>query len=126
VNLNRNFPSREWRPEMVDGLSAGAQPASEPETRAMMQVLDGGYARVVSLHSRGPLVDYDGPGGAALAAAIAKRCGYPTGRLAEEGTFTGSMGEYVPEHYHIPIVTLELGSPELTPAVRAGLLQALR
>ena len=39
---------------------------------------------------------------------------------------TGSLGRYVPERYHIPIVTVELLSDGLGSGMRAALLAAAR
>jgi murein peptide amidase A len=126
VDINRNFPSSNWVRAAWRGWSAGPWPGSEPETRALMQILQSRYARVISLHSRGGLVDYDGPGGRILAARVSRACGMPVLHLADRGLYTGTMGIYVPELYGVPVITLELTSPRLTRGVRAGLLAAVR
>jgi len=61
VDINRNFPSA-WRHSTAAGGTSGSSPASEAETRALIEVLSRGYARIVSLHSSGGLIDFDGKG----------------------------------------------------------------
>jgi murein peptide amidase A len=125
VDLNRNFPSRNWsRKRGIGGASPGTRPGSEPETRAMLGMLaSGGYVRVVSMHSRGGILDYDGPGGWTLAKRVSKASRVPVHRL---NAYHGSMGSFIPETYRIPIITWELSSRKLTTRVRAGMLAALR
>ena len=69
VDLNRNFPASNWSPEPVsyksrqDGprdidLSPGAEPASEPETRALLSLLERLQPRaVVTLHAALACID---------------------------------------------------------------------
>ena len=101
VDLNRNFPA--------DNFAAGAQhgesPLSEPESRAVFQLL-GRYnpSRVVSIHQPLRCVDYDGPG-EGLARAMAGVTTLPVKRL---GSRPGSLGSYVGVTLGVPIVTLEL------------------
>lgn len=125
VDLNRNFPARNWtRHRNRNGTSHGRSPGSELETKALIGVLRRGhYARVISLHSRGRLVDYDGPNSRALAKRVAKAAGVRIFRLP---SYAGSMGSYVPEKLHTPIITWELSSRKLTKRVRAGLRASLR
>ena len=128
VDLNRNFPSANWsRTGAGRGESAGAQPGSEPETRALVTLLASrAYAAVVSLHSRGGLIDFDGPGGSSLAERIAGVAGMRVLHLASLRTYSGSMGSFIPQSSGAPLVTWELSDSHLTPAVRAGLLAAAR
>lgn len=125
VDLNRNFPTRNWkRGRSRSGASWGARPGSEPETKALVALLnEGGFVRVVSLHSRGGILDWDGPGGYTLAKRMSKRAHV---RLQRLGARHGSMGTYVPQRQRIPIVTWELSRRTLTLRVRAGILAALR
>lgn len=98
VDLNRNFPTKDWSPVATDPkYPPGAQAASEPETRAIIQYLETHRpAHIISLHSfsnfmlntNGDCVD--------LALAISKinsykvepSIGYPT---------PGSFGTYAVE-----------------------------
>jgi murein peptide amidase A len=123
VDVNRNFPSRNWRPLSDDGCSSGARPASEPETRVLIAELGRGYARVISLHSQGGVVDYDGPGSRAIADRVSAASGMP---VVDLGVRPGSMGAFVPERFGIPIVTVELVSRSLTRPVLGGLVVAAR
>jgi predicted deacylase len=126
VDLNRNLPSPDWRPGTEAGLSHGASAGSEPETQVLLRVLSARYTRVISLHSEGPLMDPDGPGALALARRMGRMAGYPVGDVANDADIHGSLGRYVPWAYGAPVVTVELGGPPLTPAMRGGLLAALR
>lgn len=124
VDLNRNFPARNWSRKLgAGGASPGSAPGSEPETQVLMALLDQQrYARIVSLHSRGGLIDWDGPGGWTLARRMGKAARAKVLRLPQ---YHGSMGSYIPPRYAVPIITWELSRRTINPAIRAGLLQAL-
>jgi len=122
VDLNRNFPSKNWTRKHAKGTpSHGTSPGSEPETKALVKLLKARhYRRVLSLHSRGGIMDFNGKGSHRWAVRVAKAAHVRVYQLP--GTYPGSMGHYVPEKIHIPIVTWELSSRTMTPRVRAGLL----
>jgi protein MpaA len=129
VDLNRNFPTADWRTKLSSHdlagqlrLTGGPSPGSEPETRALLGYLRQGFDAVVSLHSRGGFLDYNGPGSARLARRMSRLCGLPLGHVGYQAIITGSMGEYVPAAYGIPIITIELSAPRLTKGLRAALL----
>jgi predicted deacylase len=126
VDLNRNLPSSSWAPLVWRRCSAGARPGSEPETAALLSLLGQGYSRVISLHSAGGLVDYDGPGARRLAATVAAAWHMPVVYLAAQHHYTGTLGQYVPERYRIPVITVELLHPRLSSRALAGLLAAVR
>jgi murein peptide amidase A len=125
VDINRNFPSRNWsRKRNRSGASPGVRPGSEPETRALLALLESRrYVRVVSLHSRGGILDWDGPGGWTLAKRMSTSSRVGVHRL---GAYHGSMGAFVPAKYRIPIITWELSSRTMSWRVREGLMTALR
>ena len=121
VDLNRNFPTSNWSPDPVHyksrandardiALSAGAHPSSEPETVALLSLLDRLQPRaVVSLHSA--LACVDDSGGSHLGRQLAARCSLPL--LAEIGYATpGSMGTWAGER-GLNLVTLELEDASL-------------
>src|SRR5665647_3338198 len=83
------------------------RPGSEPETKALLAYLKQGFAAVLSLHSRAGILDCNGPGGAALAKRMAALCRLPVGHLGYQPYITGSLGDYVPAKYGIPIITVE-------------------
>lgn len=128
VDLNRNFPSHNWsRHGAGGGASAGIRPDSEPETRALVSLMaQNRYARVIALHSKGGLIDYDGKGGWTLAKRIGRAAHVRVVRLAAFHRYHGSLGKYVPEKLHAPVATWELASRKLTYRVRVGLLAAIR
>jgi protein MpaA len=121
VDLNRNFPTSNWSPDPVCyksrsidardiALSPGAEPASEPETRALLALLDRLHPRaVVSLHSA--LACVDDSGASHLGRQLADRCALPF--LTEIGYPTpGSMGTWAGEQ-GLNLVTLELEDASL-------------
>lgn len=129
VDLNRNLPSPNWRarlkvgdPSLKEGLTGGTAPASEPETQALVAYLQRGYARVVSLHSSGGYVDYNGPGAKALARMFSKATGLPVQATAYQSSIGGSLGTYVPWRYRIPVLTVEFAQAVCTPQTRNALL----
>ncbi len=118
VDLNRNFPASNWRKQANSGARAG----SEPETQAMVRLLAARrYSRIISLHSKGGIVDYDGPGGYTLARRISNTSKMPVVRLASYQVFHGSMGSFVPQRYRIPIITWELSSRTMSSRILAGI-----
>jgi protein MpaA len=121
VDLNRNFPTSNWSPDPVHyksrandardiALSPGARPSSEPETVALLSLVDRLKPRaVVSLHSA--LACVDDSGASPLGRRLADRCALPF--LTEIGYPTpGSMGTWAGER-QLNLVTLELEDASL-------------
>jgi protein MpaA len=121
IDLNRNFPTSNWTPGEVFyksrandardiALSPGPEPASEPETRALLSLLERLKPRaVVSMHSA--LACIDDSGKSHLGKQLADRCGLPF--LTEIGYPTpGSMGTWASER-GLNLVTLELEDASL-------------
>jgi protein MpaA len=121
VDLNRNFPTSNWSPDPVCyksrandardiALSPGAHAASEPETVALLALLERLEPRaVVSLHSA--LACVDDSGASLLGRQLADRCSLPF--LNEIGYPTpGSMGTWASER-GLNLVTLELEDASL-------------
>jgi protein MpaA len=116
VELNRNFPTRDWRPGPVAHrstledprdveLSPGAAPGSEPETRALLELIRGlEPEQVVALHA--PLACIDDPLRSPLGQWLAERTGLP---LVEDVGYPtpGSFGTWGAEQ-GLPVVTYEL------------------
>jgi len=103
VDLNRNFPTRSWAPDpvmhrstMADPrdviLSPGSAPASEPETRALMDLVhELRPEAVVALHA--PLACIDDAEEGPLAHWLAERTGLPL--VPDVGYATpGSFGSW--------------------------------
>jgi murein peptide amidase A len=130
VDLNRNFPTADWRHELRSGdpaapeCNGGTGPASEPETRALLGYLRHGFDGVVSLHSKGGFIDFNGPHGGRVAAVMSRASGLPVERIAYQGSITGSLGEYGPAAYHLPVITVELSRPRLTQGLIKAVLRA--
>ena len=121
VDLNRNFPTANWRGDAVFyksrandardiALSPGTEPASEPETKALLALLDRLKPRaVVSFHSA--LACVDDAGASHLGKQLSERCALPF--LTEIGYPTpGSMGTWAGER-GLNLVTLELEDASL-------------
>jgi len=121
VDLNRNFPTSNWSPDPVCyktrandprdiALSPGERAASEPETAALISLLERLNPRaVVSLH--GALACIDDSGGSHLARQLATRCALPL--VTEIGYPTpGSMGTWAGER-KLTLVTWELEAASL-------------
>jgi murein peptide amidase A len=106
VDLNRNFPARNFRVEHQPGYSPGSAPLSEPETRALAGLVDEEVEGVVAIHAPFACVNYDGPA-SEWAEAIAASCGWPA--RADIGYPTpGSLGSWLGRDRGLPVITLEL------------------
>ena len=116
VDLNRNFPTSNWSPDPVHhksrgsdardiALSPGTAPASEPETSALISLVERWKPRaVVSLHAA--LACIDDPGASNLGRQLAERCGLPL--QTDIGYPTpGSMGTWASER-GLSLITWEL------------------
>lgn len=115
VDLNRNFPTRDWRPSPVTHrstledasdvlLSPGNEPASEPEVQALLALIAELRPRaVVALHA--PLACIDDAHDSALGRRLAERTGMPLVRDVGYPT-PGSFGTWGTEH-GVPVVTYE-------------------
>jgi protein MpaA len=119
VDLNRNFPSRDWNDDAVSywrkstGSNPrrfpGEQPASEPEVQWLVNQIEEFEPHViVSLHAPFHLLDFDGP------AAAPEKIGEL--QLRQLGVYPGSLGNYAGLNKLIPVVTLELPSAGSLPS----------
>ncbi len=108
VDLNRNFPTRNWQKKLRGRKHfPGLYPASEPETKAVMALIDKFKPdRIISIHSPLRLVNYDGPA-QELALNMALLTGYPVKNDIGYPT-PGSLGNYAGREKEIPTITLEL------------------
>ncbi len=78
VDLNRNFPTKNWElSEEKDSYYSGASPASEIETKFIIEIIDQYKPdRILTLHTPYRVVNYDGPA-KEIAEEISKLNGYP-------------------------------------------------
>ena len=137
VDLNRNFPTRDWRPDPVAHrstmddpqdvlLSPGSEAGSEPETRALIRLIGRLEPEtVVALHA--PLACIDDAKQGPLARWLAERTGLPL--VKDVGYPTpGSFGTWGAEQgigvvtYEFPLATTDQLVREHVP-VLAELLQ---
>jgi protein MpaA len=115
VDLNRNFPTKDWSPDPVFNrytldaprdvaFSPGASPGSEPETKALMElVAELKPEAVVALHA--PLACIDNAKEGPLGRWLAQRTGLPL--VSDVGYPTpGSFGSWGDEK-GIDVVTYE-------------------
>lgn len=107
VDLNRNFGAASWGTARRPGYHPGAAPEDQPETRALVELIDRvAPDRVVALHSTFRMVNWDGRG-EQLAAEMSARCGYPI--AADMGYPTpGSFGAKYGIERNLEVVTLEV------------------
>jgi murein peptide amidase A len=132
VDVNRNFPAKNWEKSKPGSTFGGNAAESEPETRAIIRAVESlRPARIVSIHSiTGDRYgnNYDGPADelARLMQThnkyrVMKSIGYPT---------PGSFGSWAGVDRQIPTITLELPHDEPGPSCwernREALLAVIR
>lgn len=101
VDLNRNFPTRDW-------AGAGASPASEPEARVALDLVRRlRPAKIVSVHNPYRVNNWDGAQSEPLARAMADLNGYPSKGSIGYPT-PGSFGTWAGKELGIATVTLEI------------------
>lgn len=115
VDLNRNFPTANWSPDPVCyksragepqdiELSPGTEPASEPETRALLSLLESMKPRaVVTLHSA--LACIDDADGSVLGRQLAGKTGLPL-EVGVGYPTPGSFGSWASEK-QLNLITYE-------------------
>lgn len=121
VDLNRNLPTESWQPEAEQHYYPGPAPGSEPETQALMRLVETERpAKIVTIHDPLLCVNWNGlsraeaaesPGALSaedLGEAMARLNGYPA--MGDIGyPCPGSFGTWAGAERRIPTITLELG-----------------
>ncbi len=107
VDLNRNFPTKNWCQTQKDDYFGGKNPASEEETKFLVDLIEKNkFDAILTLHAPYKIVNYDGPA-LELAQEISKITRYPV--QADIGYPTaGSFGTYCGVERNIPTITLEV------------------
>jgi murein peptide amidase A len=107
VDLNRNFPARNFTTAHAPGYFPGAAPLCEPETKLLAALVEAHTpCGVVAIHAPFACVNYDGPA-KAWAEAVAAACGWPA--RGDIGYPTpGSLGSWLGVDRGLPVLTLEL------------------
>ena len=113
VDLNRNFPTRDWEAEAVKFWKRtskedprrfpGATGGSEAETKCILaHIKDFKPDFVVSVHTPYRVLDFDGP-----AMTFPRYKDLPWRAL---GNFPGSLGRLMWKDFQVPVLTVELGN----------------
>ncbi len=111
VDLNRNFPTKNWIKSENNDYFGGEKPNSEIETKFLVDLIDkNDFSAIITLHAPYKVINYDGPA-LELAQKIQKfinykitsDIGYPT---------PGSFGTYCGIERNIPTITLEIDEDE--------------
>lgn len=107
VDLNRNFPARNWKLLPRDRYFGGNEPLSELESKFLESViLEYNPDVILTLHTPFEVVNYDGP-----AKEIAQKMAESSGYKLEESIgyeTPGSFGSYFGLEQGYPIITLEM------------------
>lgn len=111
VDLNRNFPTRNWEKMNKNDYFGGEKAESEIETQFLVKIINKEKIDcILSLHAPYKIVNYDGPA-RDIAQKISEITGYPA--QADIGYPTpGSFGTYCGIERKIPTITLELPENE--------------
>lgn len=111
VDLNRNFPTKNWELVREKEYFGGFEPASEIETKFLVEILDENKIdAILSLHTPYKIINYDGPA-KELAEKISELTQYPVQEDIGYPT-PGSFGTYAGVEREIPTITLELPENE--------------
>ena len=107
VDLNRNFAAASWVATYQGGYFPGATPESEPETQALVALIErSGAERLIALHATYRVMNWDGRG-QQLAEEMARLAGYPA--AGDIGYPTpGSFGSKYGRDRGLEVVTVEV------------------
>ena len=111
VDINRNFPTKNWELTEKNNYFGGESPASEIETKFLAEVIEEYKPRLIlTLHTPYKIVNYDGPAkevsekiSEIISYPVEESIGYPT---------PGSFGTYAGVERNIPTITLEMDEEE--------------
>lgn len=107
VDLNRNFPTKNWELTQRNEFFGGKTPASEEETKFVISVVEKFNPQIIlTLHAPFKVVNYDGDA-KDLAEEISKIINYPVEENIGYPT-PGSFGTWAGIEKGIPVITLEL------------------
>lgn len=107
VDINRNFPTKNWQLTEHNEYFGGEYPASEEETQFIIDLVEKYNPKVImTLHAPYKVVNYDGPA-KDIATKISEIIGYPVEASIGYPT-PGSFGTWAGVERQIPIITLEL------------------
>jgi len=107
VDLNRNFPTKNWALIERNEYFGGDSPASEIETKFVVEIIEECKPDLIlTLHAPYKVVNYDGPA-EIVAEEISKLINYPVQHDIGYPT-PGSFGTYAGIERNIPTITLEL------------------
>jgi len=115
VDINRNFPTKDWKRSSKDRYYSGPQANSESETKFQIALVNRFKpSHIISIHSPLACNDYDGPSSDLDSLVIwlkkvSKENGLPLRRYQ---VFPGSLGNYAGMERRIHTLTLELTSSE--------------
>ncbi len=108
VDLNRNFPSRDWSPTFKQPrYFPGKYPSSEPETRALVHFIEQYKPRlIIHAHSWHPSITFTHNEAPNEAKILAQCSGYP---LQEDIGYPtpGSLGQFAWLDHKIPVICIE-------------------
>ena len=108
VDLNRNYPSEDWTPEIREPkYNPGNSPLSEPENKFLDKLFQNYSPHLIlSIHSWKPFINYNGDC-KNVAEFLAKYNGYEIMGEIDGHPTPGSLGNYGPEKYSAPVLTFE-------------------
>lgn len=110
VDLNRNFPTKNWElTNIEDDYFGGTSPASEEETKFVINAVEKYSPKLIlNLHAPYKIVNYDGGEDArVISEKISGIIGYPVEKNIGYPT-PGSFGTWAGIERNIPTITLEL------------------
>ena len=107
VDLNRNFPTKNWMLTEKNEFFGGESPASEIETNFLIEIIEKYSPKLIlTLHAPYKVVNYDGEA-LQIAEKISKIINYPVEASIGYPT-PGSFGTWAGVEQKIPTITLEL------------------
>ncbi len=109
VDINRNFPEKNWSSlARAPRYNPGPHPASEPEVKALTQLIDEIKPRIIiHCHSWKPCIVLTGNREFEIAKALSRSSGYEFKHEIGYPT-PGSLGEYGWKEKSIPVICIEV------------------